>query len=218
MLLLLPRLSLCCSIYLIVAVTCERYMAVTKPRTRLTSSQKTRATMYILPCVLIATLLNIGKFFEAETVSYCMDFTSCGCGYHEVTYVRPTNLRLSRNYIIFYTTWTWVTMTSLGPFFILSLLNFIIWRKLKAATKTMAELNKTIHHPQVSLTIYHIIYIWHYRHSYKQPRRRRRACPAPPSCSAQCPCSSPATCQGTRLLLTLSGTSSDWYWYLIGIY
>ena len=117
---------------------------------RLTSSQMTRAVMYILPCVLIATFLNIGKFFEAETVSYCMDFTSCGCGYHEVTYVRPTQLRLSRNYIIFYSTWTWVTMTSLGPFFILTLLNVIIWRKLKQAKKTMAKLNKTIHHPKVS--------------------------------------------------------------------
>ena len=110
----------------------------------------TRALMYILPCILIAMVLNIGKFFEAETVSYCMDFTSCGCGYHEVTYVRPTQLRLSRNYIIFYSTWTWVIMTSIGPFLILSILNFNIWRKLKTAKKTMVELSKSIHHPKVS--------------------------------------------------------------------
>jgi len=145
------RLSLCVSIYLIVAITCERYMAVTRPQTRLNSSQMTRAVMYILPCILVAMFLNIGKFFEAETVSYCMDFTSCGCGYHEVTYVRPTQLRLSRNYIIFYSTWTWVTMTSIGPFTILSLLNFIIWRKLKLAKKTMVELSKSIHHPKNTL-------------------------------------------------------------------
>ena len=152
------RLSLCVSIYLIVAITCERYVAVTKPRTRLTSSQMTRAMMYVLPCVLIATLLNIGKFFEAETVSYCVDFTSCGCGYHEITYVRPTQLRLSRNYIIFYSTWTWVTMTSLGPFFILSVLNFIIWRKLGQAKKTMAEMNPNVHHPKVSMTLLLLFY------------------------------------------------------------
>ena len=167
----------------------------------------TRAVMYILPCVLIAMFLNIGKFFEAETVSYCMDFTSCGCGYHEVTYVRPTQLRLSRNYIIFYSTWTWVTMTSLGPFFILTLLNFIIWRKLKQAKKTMAQLNKTIHHPKVSfqsprLTL--IFFCSRTLYLYRLPRRRRPAFPARPSCSAPCPCSSPQTCQGKTIYNEMS--------------
>ena len=105
--------------------------------------------MFIIPSVLIASFLNIGKFFEVETVSYCMDFTSCGCGYHEITFVQPTELRLSKTYTILYSTWTWVIMTSIGPFIILSLLNLSIWRKLKQAKKIMAELNKTMCYPKV---------------------------------------------------------------------
>ena len=123
---------------------------------RLPSSQKTRAMMFIIPCVLIATFLNIGKFFEIETVSYCTDFTSCGCGYHEVTFVQPTELRLSKTYTILYSTWAWVTMTSFGPFLILSFLNFIIWRKLKQTKKIMEELNKAICHPKVILMLFDI--------------------------------------------------------------
>ena len=49
-----------------------------------------------LTCVILAILLNFSKFFETETVTFCLDFTACGCGYHSKMYVRPTKLRLSQ--------------------------------------------------------------------------------------------------------------------------
>ena len=91
----MPRLSLCCSIFIVVSITVERFLAVTKPHYRLISNVK-RAVCYIVPCVILAILLNFSKFFETETVTFCLDFTACGCGYHSKMYVRPTQLRLSQ--------------------------------------------------------------------------------------------------------------------------
>jgi len=136
----LYRLSLCCSIFIVVSITIERFLAVTKPHYRLVSNVK-RAVCYIVPCVLLAVLLNLSKFFETETVRFCLDFTACGCGYHYKLYVRPTRLRLSQNYIMWYTTWTWVSTTSIIPFLTLLVLNIIIYRKLKEAKAVSARLN-----------------------------------------------------------------------------
>ena len=89
------RLSLCCSIFIVVSITVDRFLAVTKPRYRMTSSNH-RAVWYIVPCLLLATALNFSKFLETETVRFCLDFTACGCGYYTKLYVRPTMLRLSQ--------------------------------------------------------------------------------------------------------------------------
>jgi len=140
----LYRLSLCCSIFIIVSVTVERFLAVTRPHHRLLSNSS-RALLYLIPCIIVSVALNFTKFFETETISYCMDFTACGCGYHERMYVRPTKLRLSPNYIVFYTTWTWVSMTSIIPFLILAILNWVIWRRLRAARETTKMLKLKSH-------------------------------------------------------------------------
>lgn len=137
----LYRLSLCCSIFIVVSVSVERFLAVTKPHHRL-QQQQHRSLYYILPCVLLAIVINIPKFFETETVEYCIDFSHCGCGRTTEKIVRPTSLRLSRNYILFYSTWTWVSLTSLLPFIVLSFLNFAIWRRLnflKEVTRKVAS-------------------------------------------------------------------------------
>ena len=128
----LYRLSLCCSIFIVVSITVERFLAITRPHYRLLSNLR-RALGYIVPCALLALLLNFSKFFETETASLCLDFRGCGCGYHRSTYVRPTQLRLSQSYILWYTTWTWVSLTSLLPFLTLLTLNFTIWRRLGQA-------------------------------------------------------------------------------------
>ena len=109
-------------------------------------SNSSRALLYLIPCIVVSVALNFTKFFETETVSYCMDFTACGCGYHSRMYVRPTKLRLSRNYIMFYTTWTWVSMTSIIPFLILAILNWVIWRRLRAAQETSKMLKTNDKH------------------------------------------------------------------------
>ena len=98
-----------------------------------------RALGYIIPCALLAIILNFSKFFETETATFCLDFRGCGCGYHTSTYVRPTRLRLSQTYILWYSTWTWVSLTSTLPFITLLLLNFSIWRRLSLAQRLVPQ-------------------------------------------------------------------------------
>ena len=107
----------------------------------LSSSSPGRRSLYcyILPAVSLASLLNLGKFFETETVTYCMDFTSCGCGKHLIHYAKPTELRLSKDYTMWYCTWTWIIMTSVAPFVILTTFNLVIWRRLNEGRTRLRE-------------------------------------------------------------------------------
>ena len=133
---------------------CSTFNKYTQIISRLISNVK-RALFYIVPCIVLAVLLNFSKFFETETVRVCMDFTHCGCGYHTKLYVRPTKLRLSQSYIMWYTTWTWVMSTSIIPFFTLLSLNILIYRKLKDAKKVSARVNAL--QTQVSIIYQQII-------------------------------------------------------------
>ena len=72
---------MCSSIYLIIAVGVERYIAVCKPHHyREVQGRSSRVFMYILPALLVAIAINVTKFLEVTTVEYCVDFTHCGCG------------------------------------------------------------------------------------------------------------------------------------------
>ena len=173
-------------------------------------SNSSRALLYLIPCIVVSVALNFTKFFETETVSYCMDFTACGCGYHSRMYVRPTKLRLSRNYIMFYTTWTWVSMTSIIPFLILAILNWVIWRRLRAAQETSKMLKTNDkHQDKVKLSSAGILFPYQFTffdfcNFLVLCRSTKPACPAPPSSSAQLPCSLSATVQGMQILQSLS--------------
>ena len=75
------RICVCSSIYLIIAVGVERYLAVCRPHHyREVQGRSKRVVMYILPALLAAIMVNVTKFFEVTTVEFCIDFTHCGCG------------------------------------------------------------------------------------------------------------------------------------------
>ena len=72
---------MCASIYLIIAVGVERFLAVCRPHHyREVQGRSKRVVMYILPALLAALAVNVTKFFEVTTVEFCIDFTHCGCG------------------------------------------------------------------------------------------------------------------------------------------
>ena len=76
-----PRISVCGSIYLIMSVGVERYLAVCKPHHyREVQGRSKRVIMYLLPALLAALVVNLTKFFELTTEELCIDFTHCGCG------------------------------------------------------------------------------------------------------------------------------------------
>ena len=75
---------------MVVAVSCERFLAVTRPKVRLVlelfscnlilinfrlhvSPLKRSMLNYILPVMIVAALLNVAKFFEVDLVSNEVD-------------------------------------------------------------------------------------------------------------------------------------------------
>ena len=73
-------MSVCASIFLMIGVSVERYLAVCRPHHyREVQGRSNRVIMYILPALLAAVIINITKFFEVESDEYCIDFTHCGC-------------------------------------------------------------------------------------------------------------------------------------------
>jgi len=141
------RISLCASIFLIISVAIERYLAVCRPHHyREIQTDSSRCLRYILPSLIAAFVVNMSRFFETETASICLDFTECGPCYETATwayYVRPTQLRLKKEYIIYYHTWTWVVFTGLIPLIILVFLNLRILSSLRSL-RCRLEIGKTV--------------------------------------------------------------------------
>ena len=64
-----------------IGVSVEIYLAVCKPhRYREVRGRSNRVIMYILPALLAAVIINITKFFEVESFTFCEDFQRCDCG------------------------------------------------------------------------------------------------------------------------------------------
>jgi len=131
------RICLCASIYLIMAVGVERYLAVCRPHHyREVQARSNRAALYIGLAMLGALCVCIPRFLEVELISHCIDFSHCDirsdCSSLIVEkYHRPTKLRLDRLYIIFYHFWLWILVTGIVPFVILTVLNFKIFTAMK---------------------------------------------------------------------------------------
>ena len=61
------RISVCGSIYMIMSVGIERYLAVCRPHHyHQVQAQSYRALVYIIPALTAAVLINITKFMEFE--------------------------------------------------------------------------------------------------------------------------------------------------------
>jgi len=126
------RISMCSSIYLIIAVAVERFIAVCKPHHyREVQGKPSRVLLYILPAVLGAVIINITKFFEVTFTEHCEDFTHCGCEPILSKYHTLTPLRLNKNYIIYFHLWTWIFLTGILPFSVLALINSKIYFSIK---------------------------------------------------------------------------------------
>jgi len=149
------RISLCASIFLIISVAIERYLAVCRPHHyREIQTDSSRCLRYILPSLLAAFVVNLSRFFETETARICLDFTKCGSCYQTSTwayYVRPTQLRLKKEYIIYYHTWTWVVFTGLIPLIILIFLNLRILSSLRSL-RCRLETGKTSTNGSTTIT------------------------------------------------------------------
>ena len=122
------RMSMCLSIYLIISVAVERYLAVCRPHHyRGMQGRSSRVIFYLLPAFMVTIVVNATKFFEIRIVDVCIDYTHCGCGiisnYYWLVlidiinhfiiskYHQPSKMRLNKSYIIYYHLWTWTFVT-----------------------------------------------------------------------------------------------------------
>ena len=81
----MSRIVLCLSIFLILAVSVERYLAVVRPHHyREGQTSSSRLLCYLLPALLAALLVNLTKFFEVRLSQICVDYTHCGCGRYDL--------------------------------------------------------------------------------------------------------------------------------------
>ena len=73
----------------------------------------------------ISLTLFLFRFLDTETFKTCWDLTQCGCPLlvGEEISVRPTQLRKSADYVVFYHTWVWGFSTGCIPVICLRYLN-----------------------------------------------------------------------------------------------
>merc|ERR1719317_32531 len=121
-------MSMCLSIYLIISVAVERYLAVCRPHHyREVQGRSSRVVIYLLPAFMVTIAVNATKFFEIRIVDLCVDYTHCGCGVISNKYHQLTEMRLNKNYIIYYHLWAWTLVTGIIPFCLLIILNWKIY-------------------------------------------------------------------------------------------
>ena len=89
--------TLCASVYMMLAITVERYLAVCKPLTyrnmNSTTSSTRRVAYYVVPVAAASLCLNIPKFLEVRAHD----------GDNVTASVQVTEMRLNPTYIFYYT-------------------------------------------------------------------------------------------------------------------
>ena len=96
------NVSMCCSIFMTMALTFERYLAMISlpiiPRNYSNCLQWVKMLLLcVFPVVIFSMLFNIPKFLEFEVLESELDGE-----YQNATvyYIKPTELRLNYNYIL----------------------------------------------------------------------------------------------------------------------
>merc|ERR1712079_298440 len=103
---------MCSSIYIMMAVGVERFLAVCRPHHyREVQARSRRLMYYILLALAASVLVNVTKFLEVKTVTVCYDYRECGCELVRSPVHTLSKLRLDKNYIIYFHLWTWIIIT-----------------------------------------------------------------------------------------------------------
>merc|ERR1719481_648354 len=121
----MTRISLVASIYIVLSIAVERYLAVCKPHLfREIQSWTNRFLIYILPVLLFSFIINIPRWLDIENVTHCLNYSKCfESPFMFCNYFMPTDLRKNEHYVMYYNSWFWVIVTVIAPFSILSTLS-----------------------------------------------------------------------------------------------
>ena len=101
------NVSMCCSIYMTMALTYERFLAMKINRSNSIRNYSNclqwvkMLFLCVFPVVLFSMLFNIPKIFEFEVVAFEEENDQNSLGYNRTVYsIQPSDLRLDYNYIL----------------------------------------------------------------------------------------------------------------------
>ena len=138
----MKNILLCWGTFLTMSITTERYLAVCKPflyRThKLRHSALVHLLSYILPPIIMAIIINIPKFLEAELVIK-QEKTKFNIS-RDVLDFRFTSLRLNPTYIYYYTHLTRLIFTGVIPFFSLLHMNKCIFKAMRSSKNSLKQM------------------------------------------------------------------------------
>ena len=133
------------SIFMIIAISMERYFAVSKPiRLHLKMKYKKRANLkivmkYVVPVIALSLIFTIPKFFEAKEA------------YDEVTggqLITATKLRTDENYIFYYIGLAQLIVTGVLPFWMILFFNIRTYTTIRSRRNGQFIKNDEELHPE----------------------------------------------------------------------
>ena len=125
------------SVYLTLAVTMERFVAVCLPFRARSLCTYGRARYAVILIAVFATVYNLPRFWEVygKTVVY-PEFN------RTITNVEPTKLRNHPIYISVYITWAYLIFMYFIPFIGLAIFNLLIYRQVRIANLERSRMSR----------------------------------------------------------------------------
>ena len=124
------------TIWMVMLVTIDRYIAICMPLTQLRSVERAKITVIII--VVAAVIYNIPRCFEREIV-HAYD----PCLGHKITKSKQTAFRENKIYFLVYKTICYFIFRAIGPLVILILLNLRLIQALREVRRKHKDLNKS---------------------------------------------------------------------------
>ena len=163
------KIVMCCSIYMTLVLTCERYLAVAKPITHrqrsIGSSEGKRTLKYVSPVILFSVLYCMPHFFSSTIEKWYPDGTPQNKNISHTISINesnetisnvssssngetqtfhycliPTEYRLSKYFILWYVNVANFVVTGAIPFISLAVLNCKIYQIIQKSQKESQQL------------------------------------------------------------------------------
>ena len=136
------------TVWIIVVITVDRYLAVTRPFTAYTKKRQ-HMKIYVALVFLVAALYNIPRFFEREVITVFNECTNTS--EYQVVH---TPFRLDRTYFMVYHVILHCIFRSVGPLAIVLILNIGLIKEFKRAQNARHHMTgKAVHQSSITLMV-----------------------------------------------------------------
>ena len=160
------QIVLCCSIYMTMMLAFERYLAVSKPityrRSSIAASEHMRLLKHVMPVIMISVIYTIPAFLSFTirsfpipsedaiserngTMKEMLNSSLSNNDMIDLIYcVQPTELRLSKRFVLWYINIASFVVTGAIPIICLTVLNIRIFLIIRISMKNRERLNVSI--------------------------------------------------------------------------